>query len=140
VDISLNRTQYIAAGIFGSFVDANNNRICLTLEHAYATGNGDFMAKIPQGVYTCLRSVHELEGMSEPFETFQVMNVPHYTNILIHFGNWNCDSDGCILIGEAIASSINGQMITESKVAFQKFMDLQTGIITFTLTVNDGLG
>lgn len=137
MDLQLIRTEFRSDGIFGEFEDNSGNIVCVTLEHAYDDGTGIFKPKIPSGTYTCKRSQHQLEGMAQPFITFQIMDVPGHTNCLIHFGNWENDSDGCILIGAAIAQSPKGQMITSSKDTFQKFMDMQSGIDAFQLMIID---
>jgi len=133
MNLILKRTDFIDTGIFGLLTDTDGNQVAVTLEHAFDSGNGDgtYAPKIPNGVYTCQRSQHRLEGMDHDFTTFQIMNVPNHTNILFHWGNYNQDSDGCVLLG----NERNGDMIMNSKVTFQKFMDLQNGLDTFTLTV-----
>ena len=135
MNINLNRTQSNQEGIFGNFTDENGNQICVTLEHAYDDGNGGWVAKIPDGTYTCQRGQHQLASMSHPFETFEVTNVPGHSNILIHMGNFDKDSEGCILVGHAIAGSGSSEMITSSVATFNAFMQLQAGLDTFTLTV-----
>jgi len=136
MNITLTRTEKNSAGIFGHFTDENGHQICVTLEHAYDDGHGGWTAKIPSGTYTCQRGQHQLHSMTSPFETFQVMNVPGHDNILIHMGNFDKDSEGCILVGQAIAGSGANEMITSSRVTFAKFMAMQNGLDSFQLTVN----
>lgn len=124
MNLELRRKQYGATGVFGLMGDL------VTLEHAYPEGLG-FRAKIPVGIYECIRGQHCLHGMSESFETFEVTGVPQHTGILFHWGNWNRDSEGCILLGEAQV----GDMVTYSRRAFLKFMDLQRDSKAFKLTV-----
>jgi|SRR5271165_1518512 len=138
MNLKLQRTAAREDGVFGTLLDDAGHTIAFTLEHAYASGEGSFSAKIPPGGYTCKRGQHQLEGMAAPFTTFQVMDVPNHTNILLHFGNYNKDSDGCILLGEAIVpipTQPGSDMIINSRKTWQKFMDLQTGIDEFKLTV-----
>jgi hypothetical protein len=135
MDITLTRTQNTPQGIFGNFTDEDGNQICVTLEHAYQNSDGTWGAKIPDGTYICQRGQHQLENMTSPFETFEVMDVPNHSNILIHMGNFDKDSSGCILVGQAIAGSSSSEMITNSVATFNKFMQLQTGVDSFILTV-----
>lgn len=135
MNITLTRNQNTPEGIFGNFTDENGNQVCVTLEHAYDDGSGNWSAKIPAGTYTCQRGQHQLTGMANSFETFEVTNVPGHTNILIHMGNFDKDSEGCILVGRAIAGSGSSEMITSSVLTFNAFMQLQAGLDTFTLTV-----
>jgi len=131
-----------ADGIFGTLTSEDGTFSCVTLQHAYDSGlgNGSFEPKLPSGTYICQRSMHQLEGMTAPFETFQIMNVPNHTNMLIHAGNYNNDSDGCVLVGRRIVPNPDApgsNMITSSKNTFNAFMDLQKGVDQFTLTVSN---
>lgn len=130
----LKRTDYLAEGIFGELTDSNGNTLAVTLEHSYDSGDGPscYIPKLSRGIYTCVR--HAPNRL--PYYTFEVQNVPNFqrkpvTGILIHIGNYNSDSDGCVLLGD----ERNGDMIMNSKATFQKFMDLQVGVEEFTLTV-----
>lgn len=133
MNLILTRTDFTENGIFSTLCDTDGNQIAVTLEHAYDSGNGDgsYLPKIPVGTFTCKRSQHRLEGMTQDFTTFQVMDVPNHTNILFHWGNFNKDSDGCILLG----NERNGDMIMNSKTTFSTFMALQDGVDEFTLVV-----
>lgn len=44
-----------------------------------------------------------------------ILNVPGYEYVLIHWGNWAKDTEGCILVGEHPSKDA----ITQSKVAFE---------------------
>jgi len=133
MNIILHRTEESADGIFGVMTDEFGNQICATLEHAFDSGlgNGTFSPKVPPGTYTCIKGQHQLAHMSHPFVTYMLQNVPNHTNILIHMGNYNSDSDGCILVGEIRS----GNAITNSVVTLNKFLAMQNSIDTFTLTV-----
>lgn len=133
MDLKLSRTDFIQAGIFGVMTDTNEKQIGVTLEHSYPGSNLpiSYIPKIPPGVYTCVRGIHQLVGMSTPFETFEITNVPGHTNILIHVGNTNVDSSGCVLLG----TSRSGNMILESRLAFGAFMQMQAGVNAFALIV-----
>ena len=135
MNLTLVRTDFRADGIFGELKDEKSKVIAYTLEHAYQQDDGSFAPKVPVGVYTCNRSSHLLHGMTNPFETFEVLSVPGHTGVLVHWGNFNKDSEGCILVGEAIMPSPKGQMITNSRAIFAEFMQTETGINQFQLTV-----
>jgi hypothetical protein len=137
MDLKLNRTKCDNNGCFGELIDDTGKLIAYTAEHAYANPDGSYSTKTPPGTYTCQRGQHQLESMTQPFTTFQIMNVPDHTNILIHAGNWpQIDSDGCCIIGEAITESFQGPMVTNSRVVFAEFMTLQDGINTFQLIIS----
>lgn len=147
MNLILQRASKEPDGIFGTLASEDSGFNCVTLEHAYDAGSGDgsYTAKLAAGSYTCLRGLHILEGMTKQFETFQVLGVPIFqgkpvTNILLHVGNFQEDSHGCILLGRRIAPRDlpeTGNMITSSKNTFLAFMDLQKDVASFILTVGD---
>lgn len=145
MNLFLQRAVKGADGVFGSLTNEDETFSCVCLEHSYKLEDDSYTAKLAPGVYTCKRGQHQLEGMTSPFETFQVMDVPSFqdkpvTNILLHVGNFFEDSHGCILLGRRIAPRDppeSGNMITSSKNTFNAFMDLQKGVDAFTLTVKD---
>ena len=73
--------------------------------------------------------------MEKPFETFEVMGVPKCTGILFHVGNYNHDSEGCILVGENLGVANGKLMLTRSRLAFQRFMRELSSVKEFTLVV-----
>lgn len=129
VTLKLKRREYRDDGIFSELVNSHGDVIAHTLEHSYKN-----LPKLYIGTFTCKRGTHQLHK-GPPFETFEVTGVNGHTGILFHKGNWNADSDGCVLLGEAIAHSDKGQMITNSTATFHHFMQLMTGLDTFTLIV-----
>lgn len=129
--LKLTRLESRAEGIFGILEDGEGTHIAYTLEHAYQLPSGAYEPKVGVGNYTCKRSMHRLHGMTSDFETFQVMDVPGHSNILFHWGNYNSDSDGCILVGAAEV----GNMITSSKLTFAKLMHMLDGLQEIKLEV-----
>lgn len=67
------------------------------------------------------------------------MDVPNHTGILFHVGNYNDDSNGCILLGRVCVGSEKGTMITASRMTFDRFMLDLEGIEYFPLIVKDGI-
>lgn len=128
--MKLTRQQFRDDGIFSQLKDDGGNIVANTLEHSY-----NELPKLPNGTYTCVRGSHRLHGMTQDFQTFEVTGVPGHTGILFHVGNFNSDSDGCLLLGEAIAQSSKGQMITNSKATFYEFMASLVGVDEFELVV-----
>lgn len=137
MNLRLKRSSFTGAGIFGVLLDEESNLVAYTLEHAYSHDGGalgPWVPKVAPGLYQCQRHApHRLL-----YETFELQNVPDFqgkkvTGILMHVGNFNKDSDGCILVGLDI--SPDGQAVEHSTAAFQKLMGLQNGVDTFTLSV-----
>ena len=128
----LQRTGYLLDGITGRLLDSDGDQIAVSLERSYAG-----VPKLKSGTYTCVRGPHRLHGMVSDFETFEVLGVEGHKGILFHWGNWNKDSEGCILLGRVAMSSPKGQMITSSRDTFARFMLDLDNIDTFTLIVED---
>lgn len=137
MDCKILRTDYTVDGIFGELFDDKDSHICYTLEHAYDArlGDGSYIPKIPNGVYVCSRGMHRLKSMNFLFETFELQNVPGHTNILLHQGNYNNDSEGCILLGTDQLIHSASPMVTKSRKAFDLFMSLEKNINAFNLTI-----
>lgn len=139
--MKLTRKIYVGSGIFGTLASENGFFTCRTLEHAYAglntiepdvTGSAPYyQPKVPPGVYKCVRGEHRL-AHGGPFFTFEVTNVPGHTGILFHPGNINADSAGCILLGLGQEGDVE---ITDSRVAFEKFMAFVAGLDEFDLVI-----
>lgn len=135
--MKLIRTQYTADGIFGRVYNSNGVPICYSLEHSYPQTDGTYLPKLSIGKYTCIRSTHQLHN-GVPFETFEITNVPGHSNILFHAGNFNTDSEGCVLLGHNITKQDGGtHMITTSKTTFKEFMQTLENINEFQLTVEN---
>jgi hypothetical protein len=130
MNLMLINKSFEADGVFGQLVIEDGQEIAVTLQHSYVA-DGGYVSKIPEGSYLCKRGKHQLAGMTHSFETFEVEGVSGHTGILFHTGNSNEDSEGCILLGEQRA----GNVIENSRVAFERFMSIQAGIDEFTLTV-----
>ncbi len=101
MDLTLTRTDFREDGIFGELSNtASGARLACTLEHAYPvnmslTVEKAWEPKIPAGVYTAKRYMSPKHG----YEVFRLLSVPGSDYDEIHIGNYNKDSDGCILVG-----------------------------------------
>lgn len=135
MNLILRRNTFVSSGIFGELAPEDSSFNLMTLEHAYLVGETSepiYGPKIPPGTYVCKRGMHILDGMTAPFETFQITNVPGHSNILFHTGNTNADSSGCVLVG--LFRSANDS-IMQSRAAFNILMQSQLEIDEFTLTI-----
>lgn len=128
----LERIKSNSYGVFSRLKDGPDT-LAVTLEHAY----GDKpTAKLLPGMYKCVRGKHRLRADGPVFETFEITGVKGHWGILFHVGNYNKDSDGCVLVGHSITTLKDGtEMITDSRKAFKLFMDYLEGIDEFVLEV-----
>jgi Family of unknown function (DUF5675) len=127
--LNLFRQDLRPDGIISKLCDEQNNFLFMTLEHSF-----DGEPKIPNGVYTCVRRLSPHFG----YDMFMLKDVPGHSFIEIHIGNFNQDSNGCILLGEALAMIDQGQkvMVTRSEESFDKFMAMMEDQDSFQLTVS----
>lgn len=134
--ITLARTSKGKDGIFGELLNDFWGVMAITLEHAYPDAFS-YMPIAPVGIFTCVRGYHQLVGMKEPFETFEITGIKGHRNILFHAGNWNIDSSGCVLLGQTLSHDGKGRMITNSKETFENFMERLIGVEHFELTIQN---
>ena len=127
----IKHTEFKPDGIFGEFSFEDEGRFCFTLEHSY-----DNQPKLQPGTYTCVRGTHKLHN-GVPFETFEITGVAGHAGILFHAGNFNRDSEGCVLVGHTIAVDPNtgDEMVTGSKDEFKAFMARLEGVDSWQLEV-----
>ncbi len=133
---TLERFEFRADGIFGKFRFDDEPTFAFTLEHAYKQPDGSYDAKLQPGTYTCVRGTHKLHN-GVPFETFEITGVTGHSGILFHAGNFNRDSEGCVLIGKDIAvnPATGEEMVTGSRGEFAAFMERLEGVSSFQLDV-----
>ena len=127
MDMVLKRTSCEQTGIYGIFSSAEGAWSCLTLEHAFFD-EGQYHPKIPVGTWQCVRRLSPHFGI----DVFCLVGVPGHSFLEIHVGNYNDDSDGCVLLGQ----SRIGNMIDNSRNTFDDFMRRQTGVNSFNLVVS----
>lgn len=139
MNLTLKRNHFQANGIFGQLLNEKGEHVAFTLEHAYGSDAepGIWQPKVPAGAYACMRGEHQLH--SGPIETFEVTGVTGHQGILIHPGNTEDSSEGCILVGIGRIFTAEGQGqpsgLTQSRDAFKQFMDIQAGADEFQLVV-----
>lgn len=97
---------------------------CFTLEDEHRDVKVVGETRIPAGVYKVELKNNGLfhARYSSKFPTFhqgmlQLVDVPNFTDILIHIGNTDDDTSGCILVGTGCVTS-GELMVTNSRVAY----------------------
>ncbi len=151
--LRLSRVYYEEDGVFSNLHAPDSSLVCVTLEHSYAAGKFPvlkpeyrdapqaWLPKVPPGVFYCRRGVHQLHH-GDPFETFEVTGVVGHSGILFHRGNFNEDSEGCLLTGEYSTSAPNPKaggkvcdLVVNTVPAFEAFLKATTGVDIFELEV-----
>ena len=101
--------------------------VCDTLEDAVRDVKIKNYTAIPEGVYKVAMGIRSPK-YSQPKYTWakkyngelpRLLDVPKYDGVLIHVGNSNKDTSGCILVGR---NTIVGKL-TESTKTFYNLMD-----------------
>lgn len=111
-------------------VEGEDHEPIFTLENPWKN-NEPMVSCIPAGSYEC-----------SPFTgqkykaVYQVHSVPGRTYILFHAGNYPSDTHGCILLGMGATSVADRPMVTQSRIAIEKFKKM-IGNNDFRLTIHD---
>lgn len=82
---------------------------------------------IPAGTYRVSMGYSSKYGKKMPY----IHDVPHFLGILIHTGNSETDSAGCIILGE---NKVKGKVIN-SRVTFSLFLDKIKNEKDITITI-----
>jgi hypothetical protein len=115
-------------GITGVMIDPNGYiPFAVTLELPWMS-NKPFISCIPSSIYTCERVMSPKYGT-----TFEVKDVFNRSNILIHWGNLDDNTQGCILLGESFGVLKGEPAIMDSMKAFKEFMQILKGEEEFRL-------
>ncbi len=87
-------------------------------------------SRIPPGTYTC-----KAYNSENHHDCWELTNVPGRSNILIHYGNTEADTLGCIIVGLAAGSISEVPRVNGSKDAMKLLRSLLIG--EFVITVID---
>ncbi len=100
-----------------------------TLENPKRDTNID--SCIPAGKYKCIP-----HNSTKYPDTYEILDVPERTAILLHWGNTEKDTLGCIILGEKLGN-LNGEpAVLGSKVCYERFREL-IGKESFDLEIID---
>jgi hypothetical protein len=141
VKLILRRTQSTADGVFGKLYVPGSDPLYTCEDDEL--GNLKGKSCIPAGVYTLKRTTYHRYGIP----TFEVTNVPGRSRILIHAGNSEEDTAGCILVGLSRGRMlvqdedhpdkpwVKKEAVLESRMAFRRFMVQMAAVDTAELTI-----
>ena len=88
--------------------------LCFTLEDPWLD-NEPFKSCIPTGTYGVVLTLSTRFGREMP----RLLGVPGRLGILVHSGNTDADTEGCILVGDRRL----GQDLLNSRIAFERFLN-----------------
>lgn len=118
--ITIKRTHYRDDGTFG-VIDDEGEMFALTVELPWKD-NQQNISCIPEGEYDLKRKNSPHFG-----ESFEVLNVPNRTDILIHPANTIEDLKGCIGLGEQFEPIGSLNAVILSRQAVLEFMKRMKG-------------
>lgn len=131
MEVELQRKQHSRDQVTGRLTLANPKYAFHTLELPWKN-NEPRVSCIPAGRYEVVKRHSPKYG-----DHFHVLNVPNRSYILIHAGNYNRDTLGCILVGTGL-EDINGdgdKDVTDSRTAMHELNRLLPD--SFTLIVRE---
>lgn len=141
VRLILSRTENTEDGVFGRLYMPNAPSL-FTMEEDWKQ-NKRGQSCIPAGIYALRRTIYYKHG----YETFEVMNVPGRTRILIHPANTEEDVEGCIGVGLRRGTLVlpdedsptrarrEKRAVLDSQEAFRRFMKQMIGVDTAALEI-----
>ena len=93
---------------------------CFTIEDEYRAIKVKHETRIPQGTY----KVCFYDSPSHGKNSLMIKDVPGFQYILIHTGNTDLDSSGCLIVGKRIGTLNNKRAVLDSKTAFKEIYDI----------------
>jgi len=109
----------------------NGKSHCVTLERPDLDNAPNFSC-IPAGHYVCKRVNSPRFGI-----TFEIVDVPDRSHILLHPGNVAADSRGCVLLGRHYGELRGDRAVLSSGKAFDRFMAAAEGVDEFPIYVKE---
>ena len=119
MDLELSRTTLSPKSTIGT-LSINGQFHCYTLEDVVRPVKQAGITAIPAGKYQIVISYSDRFRKPLPL----LLNVPDFTGIRIHPGNWAEDTEGCILVGETFGQDV----IKNSVRAFNKLFSLLSAV------------
>lgn len=132
MELKLTRVSEINGATIGVLM-FNGMPQLVTLEDAWRD-NETNISCIPEGKYKIHRVNSPRFG-----KTFEVKDVPERSFIRFHWGNYDTDTNGCILLGLKFGID-KRPSIAQSQAAFKRFMDLMSGVEEASLVVMSTYG
>lgn len=98
----------------------NGRFYCFTLEDEHRDVKVSGETRIPAGQYKVKKRYSPKFTPRTGHDMLWIKDVPGFEYILIHSGNTEDDTDGCLLVGTAIGKLNGKRAVLNSKVAYNK--------------------
>lgn len=111
-----------------SSVNIDKQRFCFGLEDEYREVKVAGETRIPAGKYQV--GVRTIGGFHNRYKKrfsgihkgmLHIMDVPGFEYILVHCGNTDAHTAGCLLVGEGVTISLEKMTVTRSVAAYCQF-------------------
>lgn len=93
---------------------------CFTIEDEYRKVKVKGETRIPEGTYRVGTRWSPTFSPKTNHEMLWVKDVPGFEFILIHTGNTDDDSSGCLIVGKRLGSLNNQRAVLDSKAAYNE--------------------
>lgn len=131
MDIKVMRINSAGNSTGGAMFILKDNKwdfLCFTLEDEKREVKKMHETRIPAGIYSL--KIREYGGFYERYRQrfawhkgmIEICNVPEFTDILVHIGNSEADTSGCLLVGLGLELDSNKEnRLLNSTGAYEKF-------------------
>jgi len=126
--LTLNRVKENIDGTFGVLLEGDQP-FCLTIERQWKD-NKPNESCIPKGEYLCKKIQSEHFGF-----TYEITGVPNRDSVLIHKGNLQTNSHGCVILGEQFGILNDKCAVLSSGDAFTEFTERLKNETEFKLVI-----
>jgi hypothetical protein len=132
-----------------SHVSVDGAFVCFGLEDEFRVAKVVDQTRIPAGKYrVLLRTVgNHHQQYKQQFPDIHrgmlhIQNVPNFDSILIHCGNTQADTSGCLLVGTGAVTDAGNMSISSSRVAYRRLYPMvvdaaEKGTLEIELVDND---
>jgi hypothetical protein len=120
------------------FIKGDKNRVCYTLEDTYRPKKIMHKTRIPANTYALKlrtygshykRYIEKFPELNHNRGMIQVMQVDGFTDILIHIGNRETDTSGCLLVGMDYVEDDGEVRLVNSTVAYKKLYGIVADVL-----------
>ena len=128
--VRLTRLEESPQGTFGVLTICSQV-FCVTLECPDKLNECN-ISSIPAQQYQCIKMHSPRFG-----ETFEIVDVPGRSHVLLHAGNIVDSTSGCVILAQYFGKLYGNRAVLNSGQTFKKFMEVMKDINSFNLTIKE---